>query len=165
MGHPKKQKKKYERPRKPYDKVRIEKEKNILHEFGLRRKKEIWRAEAILRNYRRRARELQAQKDEKKEKEMFEKLKKMGLVNDDANIEDVLGLTLHDLLSRRLQTIIYKKGMAFTPKQARQLIAHGHIRLEGRKVNYPSYLVKKGEEDLIEIEQLKKKINKEIGAV
>ncbi len=147
MGDPKKQKKKYDSPKKPYDKSRIENEKTILKEFGLRRKKEIWRAENTLRNFRRRARELLAKPNENKEKELFQKLKSLGITC--SKLDDVLGISLENMLSRRLQTIVFKKGLANTAKQARQLIVHGHVIVDGRKVRWPSYLMQNSEEDKI----------------
>ncbi|MGC9554352.1 MAG: 30S ribosomal protein S4, partial [Thermoplasmatota archaeon] len=60
-------------------------------------------------------------------------------------------LTLDDVLSRRLQTQVYLRGMAYTPKQARQMIIHGHIAVNGRKVRVPAYMVKKNEENAIAI--------------
>lgn len=159
MGHPKKQRKKYQRPKRPFDKARIEREKNTKMSFGLRRKKEIWRSESILRNFRRRARELQASKDEKKEKDLFLKLARMGIKC--SKLEDVLDAKLDDILSRRLQTLVFKKGYASTVKKARQLIVHGHITVDSRKVKFPGYIVppeleeKIGMNPKIKIEEIK----------
>ena len=145
-------KRKYETPKRPWDKTRIEEEKKLLQKFGLRRKREIWRAEAILRKYRRMARELNARKDEKKIRQLIEKLYKMGILKTkNASLDDVLGLTIEDILERRLQTIVYRKRLANTPKQARQFIVHGHVFINGRKVTFPSYLVPIDEEDKIEV--------------
>ena len=149
MGHPKKQKKKYESPKKLWDKARIGREKKILEEFGLRRKHELWRMESILRAFRRRARELQAKPDEKKEKDLFEKLGKVGIHC--AALDEVLSIRLENLLSRRLQTVVYKKGLANSPRHARQLIVHGHVLLQDRKIRWPSYIVKRGEEEAISL--------------
>jgi small subunit ribosomal protein S4 len=143
--------KKYEKPRRPWDKARLEKEKEILKKFGLKRKRELWRAEAILRKYRRMARDLIAKKDKEKEKVLIEKLKRMGVLKEGSSLDDVLALTVEDILERRLQTIVYRKGLANSLKHARQLIVHGHIKINGRKINYPSYLVEKGEEGKIEV--------------
>jgi len=152
MGHPKKQRKKYETPLKPYDKDRIEKEKKIKKDFGLRKKQELWRAESILRTIRRRARALQSKKDMKKEKELLDHLYKLNLVKKDSTIDDVLSLTIEDILSRRLQTIVFKKGLAKTPKQARQLIVHGHVLVNDRKIPYPGYFVNRDEENNIKLD-------------
>jgi small subunit ribosomal protein S4 len=151
MGHPKKQRKKYEGPKKPYDRQRIERERKVLNEYGLRRKKEIWRFESMLRDFRRRARGLLAVKDEKKEKELMDKLNKIGI--ETRTLDDVLSIRLEHILGRRLQTIVYKKGLANTPKQARQMIVHGHVLVNDKKVKWPSYIVKKSEEDKISLRE------------
>ena len=145
----KRQRKKYETPVRPWDKERIEKEKDILKNFGLRNKKEIWRAEGVLRKYRRLARQLAAQRDKEKEKELVKKLAKFGLLPENANLDDVLSLNLEQLLDRRLQTVLFKKGWANTPKQARQFIVHGLVSIGGRKVIFPSYIVEKDEESKV----------------
>jgi len=147
----KRQRKKYERPRKPWDKERILKEKTLLKTFGLRRKKEIWIAEALLRKYRRMARELAAKKDKEKESILIKKLIKLGLLQKGAGLDDVLSLTPENILERRLQTVVFRKGVASTPKQARQFIVHGKILLNNRKITYPSYLVTSEEEGKITI--------------
>src|ERR1051326_6793028 len=103
---------KFERPRRPWDKARIERERNVMEEFGLRRKNEIWRAENVLRNFRRQARELIAAHNTQREQELIGKLVRMGLVERTAKMEDILALKLEDLLNRRLQTIIKNAGMA-----------------------------------------------------
>lgn len=149
MGDPKKQRKKYDTPKKPYDRTRIEEEKKVKKDFGLRRKKEIWRAESVLRNFRRRARRLQAQEDEEKSKELFKKMADMGISC--ANLEEVLEVKLENILARRLQTVLHKKGIAHTPKHARQLIVHGHVLVDGRKVMWPSFIVGKDMEDKISV--------------
>jgi small subunit ribosomal protein S4 len=147
----KKQRKKYEKPLRLWDKERIEKEKILLKNFGLRRKKEIWRTEALLRKYRRMARTLAAKKDKEKEKMLINKLIKIGLLQEGASLDDVLSLTLENLLERRLQTIVHKKGLANSIKQARQFITHGHVRIGERKIVYPGYLVSREEEDKIQV--------------
>lgn len=135
------QRRKYETPRRPWAEERIEEEKKLLEEFGLRRKREIWRAEALLRGWRRRARELVAKKNEKAEKELLQKLMKLGLLENGAGLDDVLKLDVRDVLNRRLQTLVYKKGLARTIKQARQFIVHGHIAVDGIRTRWPSMVV------------------------
>lgn len=149
----KKQRKKYETPKRPWDKERIEKEKRLKKDYGLKRKKEIWRAEALLRKYRRIARDLAGKKDKEAEKELIKKLNKLGLLDEKAGLDDVLSLTVENILERRLQTIIFKKGLANSPKHARQLITHGHVFIEGKRILYPSYLTKREEEDKITVKQ------------
>ncbi|MEM5882661.1 MAG: 30S ribosomal protein S4 [Candidatus Aenigmatarchaeota archaeon] len=147
----KKQRKKYEVPKRPWDKERLEKERKIMKDYGLKKKKELWRAEAILRKYRRIARDLTAKRDKEKEKELIKKLNSLGLLDERASLDDVLSLTVENILERRLQTIVFRKGLANTIKHARQLIVHGHVFIDGRKVLYPSYIVRRGEEGKIEV--------------
>jgi small subunit ribosomal protein S4 len=153
----KKSRKKYEKPVRRWDKERIEKEKELLKKFGLRRKKEIWRAEALLRKFRRLARKLIASPNKEEEKILIKKLASLGILKEDANVNDVLRLNVEDILKRRLQTIVAEKGLANTIKQARQLIVHGKVKIGERKVVYPSYLVRVDEEDKIQVEGSQKK--------
>lgn len=146
----KKQKKKYETPSKRWDKQRIETEKVLIKNFGLKKKQEIYRAQSILRKYRRLARELTAKSDKEKEGVVIGKLIKLGLLNEGATLDDILGLTVENILERRLQTMILRKGFANTPKHARQLITHGHILIGEKKVSYPSYIVPRIEEEKIQ---------------
>jgi len=145
----KKQSKKYERPLKPYDKSRIEKEKEILTKYGLRRKKEIWKAISILRNFRRLARQLEAQRNKEKESILLGKLRKLGLIDETSTLDDVLALEVEKILDRRLQTIVLKKGLATSAKQARQFIVHGHVALDEKKIKWPSTLITPEEESKI----------------
>ncbi len=141
MGDPKKMKKHYESPKKPWEKSRLEEERKIVTEYGIRRKKEIRRLETIIRDLRRRARNLIATKNEKETKLLIEKVIKLGiLAKADPALEDILGIELKDILERRLQTLVVKKGLANTIKQARQFITHGHITLAGQKIISPNYI-------------------------
>ena len=145
----KRQKKKFERPKRPWDKTRIEEEKRLVQNYGLRRKKEIWRVESIIRNYRRLARELAAKRDKEKEKILLDKVFRMGLINKEADLDDVLALTVESVLDRRLQTLVFKKGLAQTIRQARQHVVHGHVAFDGRRVRWPSMLIPLGGEKKI----------------
>lgn len=151
MGHPKFHRSKFSRPSKPFDKARIEKEKGIMQQYGLRRKHELWRAQSILREFRARARGLLGSPDEKLQAELFKRLASIGLKAE--KLEDVLGITVEKLLERRLQNVVVKRGLAKTSKQARQLIVHNHISVNGQKVRWPSYLVPSGAEDKIDLDQ------------
>ena len=135
-----------------WNKQRIESEKIIMKNFGLRRKHEIWKAEALLRKFRRMARELAAKKDKEMEKVLVKKMINLGMLGDGADLDDVLGLTLENVLERRLQTMILRKGFATTPNQARQFIVHGHVVIDGKKVLYPSYIVAKDLEEKIKVD-------------
>lgn len=153
MGDPKKPKKKYSRPKKIWDKERIGVDRDIMKEYGLRNKKELWKAESFLRGLRQQAKLLIAKRGEEqadKERELLiSRLVKLNLVNSGAVLEDVLGLELKSVLDRRLQSIVIKRGLAKSIKQARQFIVHGHISIGEGKINVPSYLVKADEESKI----------------
>jgi small subunit ribosomal protein S4 len=149
MGDPKKQRKKYRRPSHPWEKDRIEAENKLLQKYGLRRKKEVWKTETLLRSFRRNARRLLAASGPQAEletKQMLERLKRLGLISSGATLDDVLGLTVENILEHRLQTIVSKKGLAKTLLQARQLVLHGHVMISGKRVTVPSYLVSVKEE-------------------
>ncbi len=157
MGDPRFNRKTYATPKHPWEADRIKEEWELQKKYGLKNKREIWKAKSILRNFRAQARQLQAKlrygdpQAEKQQKQLFEKLIRLGILNEaNATLDAVLSLTVDDILSRRLQTIVYLKGLARTPKQARQFIVHGHIAIGERKVTIPGYLVRKEEEDLIE---------------
>ena len=152
MGDPKKHRRKYETPLRPWDKKRILEEKELLERYGLRRKREIYRAESILRKIRRQARNLAASKNEEEKKKLLEKLERMGLVEKNSALDDILSLNVENILERRLQTIVFRKGLARTPKQARQFIVHNHVRVGDRRIKWPSFLVPKDLEDKIEVE-------------
>lgn len=152
MGDPKKQRKKYRRPFKLWQKEIIEEQRKILKEYGLKNKKEIWRAESLLKRFREQARKLIASESEQAKKEteeLIKKLVKSNLINPNARLEDILTITLKDILNRRLQTLVFKKNFAKTPKQARQFITHKHVSIGDKKINVPSYLVSVEEENKI----------------
>lgn len=131
----------FKRPKKAYDLSRIKDERKILSNYGLRRKGELWKAEEVLRGFRRRARDLIGSKNEKEEKVLLEKLSKFGMLSKGMDLDDVLALNVNNVLDRRLQSLIFKKGHAKTISQARQMIVHGHITIDDRKVMFPSYMV------------------------
>lgn len=141
----------FKRPKKAWDLSRIKEEKIILSKYGLRRKRELWGAEEILRNFRRRARELIAAEDKEREKVLIDKLIKLGMLSDvkGAGLDDVLALTVNDILERRLQTVVFKKGKSDSVNHARQMIVHGHISIDGKRTRFPSYIVPKEKEHKI----------------
>ena len=156
MGDPRRIKKKYQKPKHPWRADRLEEEKKILKTYGLKNKKEIWRAETLTRRFRRQARKLFALRTEqakKEEKQLLDRLRRLNLLRGDATLDDALALKTEDILGRRLQTIVFKKGLARTVNQARQFIVHRHISVKGEKVTAPSYLVMADEEDKIQVAQ------------
>lgn len=142
----KRQHQKYSRPRKPFDKLRIEEEDVLVEKYGLKNKREIWKAEAAIARIRNQAKKLITTSDEKKQA-FIERLQTKGFKIE--KIADILSLNKEDLLKRRLQTIVFAKGLTNTPKQARQFIVHKHIKIGDQTVNIPSYQVGVDEESLI----------------
>uniref|UniRef100_A0A7J3ZLX0 Small ribosomal subunit protein uS4 n=1 Tax=Fervidicoccus fontis TaxID=683846 RepID=A0A7J3ZLX0_9CREN len=152
MGDPKKSRKKWEGPSHPWAKQRLEEELVLIGKYGLRNKRELWIAATLARKYRHRARKILAlpkELREKEEKELLRILYEKGFTSENATLDDVLALTAENILERRLQTIVYKKGLARSIYQARQLIVHGHIGIGGRRVTSPGYLVSRDEERLV----------------
>ena len=155
MGDPKFSRRKYSRPSHPWDGPRIAEEKEIVKKYGMKNKRELWKAKDFLRRYRRIARLLQARLLNKepqavKEKEqLLKSLFRMGLLGDKSDLNDVLALQLEAVLMRRLQTLVHLKGLSMTADQARQMIVHGHVSLKGKKMTVPGYLVMRGEDEEI----------------
>ena len=145
MGDPKFPSKHYNTPSHPWQKVRIEEERTLIHQYGLKNKKEIWRANTKIRSMRRQARKLTASSgDEQAQKEkglLLSKLNRIGLLEQDSGLEDVLRMTAENILDRRLQTQVYLQGLASTAKQSRQLIIHGHISVDGAVTRVPGMIV------------------------
>jgi len=153
VGDPRKPRKKWEGPKHPWIKDRLMKEVELVGKYGLKNKRELWIAETLARKLRHRARNLLALPEAEREHAMrvlLEKLYHMGLVEKDSTLDDILGLTAENILERRLQTIVFKKGLAKSIYHARQLIVHGHIAIQGRRVTSPGYLVSREEEDLVD---------------
>jgi len=157
MGYPGKNHKSYQTPKRPFEKVRIQEETRLVVEYGLRNKREVWKAQSILRKYRKGARELLALMSntidrtlfDAKKAELISSMQRQGLLGPDADIDNVLSLKVQAQLERRLQSIVYRKGLARSPKQARQMVTHGHIAIGGRRVTIPSYRVSRIEENQI----------------
>ena len=145
MGDPKFPSKHYNTPSHPWQKVRIEEERTLIHQYGLKNKKEIWKANTKIRSMRRQARKLTASSgDEQAQKEkglLLSKLNRIGLLEQDSGLEDVLRMTAENILDRRLQTQVYLQGLASTAKQSRQLIVHGHISVDGAVARVPGMIV------------------------
>jgi len=144
MGDPGRLRKRYERPKKAWEKARIESEKKLVDEFGLKNKKELLIAEAELRRIKRRARVLQGMGEAgmPEFKKLADRVVRMGIAKEGCTLDDLLGLDIRDVLSRRLETVVYKKGLAHTLSQGRQFIAHGHIGVNGGRVSAPGYIVR-----------------------
>ncbi len=150
--------KKFSKPRQIFDSTRIEEENKIVEKYGLKTKREIWKAKAKLDIIRNTAKKVIYSNEEEQVK-FLNKLNKLGF-----NVKtavDVLSLTEEDILKRRLQTVLVSKKLATTPKGARQLITHKHVVVGDRIVNIPSYMVNIDEEGKIRV-LLSQKPKKEI---
>ena len=145
-------KKQYETPNEAWNQERMDKEAELTDQYGLGNKKEIYKAYSELRGFRRQARKLIAEDDEEQKQDILRKANKLGLVKSDAGLEDLLTLSVEDILNRRLQTAVSRRGLAGTPKEARQLVNHGHIKIDGEVVNVPSYRLTKEEEKNVELD-------------
>ncbi|MBI3033530.1 30S ribosomal protein S4 [Candidatus Woesearchaeota archaeon] len=151
MGDPRRIRKKFTMPSHMWQKARIDLERVLLDDYGLSNKREIWRANSLLRTFSKQAKRLIAFKNPQSEKEsiqLLEKVMSLGLIKS-RNLESVLDIGLKDVLDRRLQTIVFKKNLARSIKQARQMIVHSHVTVNDKKVTAPSYLVKTEEEGKI----------------
>ena len=153
MGDPKFSRKTYDTPSHPWQGERIKAEVETVRQYGLKNKTEVWKAQTLLRNFRKQSRELQARlrtgdAQAKVETDaLLAKSVRLGILPvSGGDLNAILVLKDEDVLNRRLQTIVFQKGLATTAKQARQLINHGHIFVDGHKVTVPGYLVTRAEE-------------------
>ena len=117
-------------------------------EYGLRCKREIWRAQLALAKIRSAARKLLTL-DEKDAKRMFEgdallnRMVRYGVLSSsEKRLDAVLSLSTARFLDRRLQTMVWKKNYAKSVHHARVLILQRHIRVGKQLVNSPSFLVR-----------------------
>jgi small subunit ribosomal protein S4 len=154
MGYPGKNTKSYETPKHPWQAARMTEEVGHIKTYGLRNKREVWRAQSMLRKYRRSAMELLAETTEaeltghtkQKADDILNKLKRYGILTAEGGLDDILALDAKNFLDRRLQTQVYRQGFANSLRQARQFITHGHISIDGKKTTVPSYIVSKDDE-------------------
>lgn len=157
MGDPKFSRRSYDTPSHPWQGERIKAELVLVRQYGLKNKTELWKAQTTLRNFRRQSRELQARMRTGEEQARIEadlllrKCARIGVLpSDGGTLNDILALSEQNILDRRLQTLVFEKGLANTPKQARQMIVHGHVYLNGHRVTVPGYIVTRTEEQSIE---------------
>lgn len=149
MGDPRKRRKRYQTPSHPWQKNRIEEELVLAVDYGLKSKKEIWKMNAVLRRIKNQFKQLvtkQTAQSEKEKAQLILRLKRQGLISDTAQFDNILDMTPKNVLERRLETLMVRKGLARSMKQARQFIGHGHVLVAGNVITSPSYLVKIDEE-------------------
>jgi len=155
MGDPRRPRRRYSRPTHPWRIERLTEENDLVKKYGLKNKREIWRAKTALSGYRGQARALlgsSGESVEKNKKELLDKLNILGIM-DSRSLDDVLALKVEHILDRRLQTIVVKKGLARTTKQARQLVVHGHVIVGENAIAVPKYLVPRSQEDQIRVSE------------
>ena len=153
MGDPKKVKKTYTTPRHPWQKSRIDEEKIIVREYALKNKKEVYKYNSKLKNmvnHYKVLNTLLTEQSQKEQDELFAKAVRYGLLKADEDISHLLNLKIKDILERRLQSVVLKKKLARTMKQARQFITHRHILVSGVVIDAPGYLVSVSDEANIE---------------
>ncbi|MFZ1076941.1 MAG: 30S ribosomal protein S4 [Nitrosotalea sp.] len=153
MGdHPKNSRKMWRKPKRPLNYDLLSEELYVLGTYGLKNKRELWKAHTELSRIRNQARSLLALTQEvrsNKEPILMRSLTRIGLVKEDSTLDDVLNLKVTDLLSRRLQTVIQKKANIKSPYLARQAVVHGHVMIGERTINIPSYTVTVEEENQV----------------
>jgi small subunit ribosomal protein S4 len=153
MGDPKKPQKKYEPPRFPWQTDALQSELRLIGEYGLRNKKELWGHRTMISKFRGIARSLlgmSAEERTRRERQLLHRLYRLGLLPEDAELDDVLDLTVEDILERRFQSLVFRRGLARSMHQARQFVVHGHVSIERNKVSSPGYLVSREEESKID---------------
>ncbi len=149
MGDPKKLRKRYQTPVHPWNKKNIDEEKILMKEYGLGKKKEILISDSFLKKYMNIAKKLiasQSEQGEKVKSQILQKLTNLGILTAGADLDHILGLEIKDVLERRLQSVVFRKGLARSMKQARQFITHRHILVGDKEITAPSYLITLEEE-------------------
>ena len=156
MGDPRKPRKSFETPRHPWRKDQLEEELHLVGDYGLRNKRELRRHETDLSQIRGIARTLLGSEEEKRaqlEHQYLTSLARRGILPDQATVDNILDLNVKDLMERRLQTIVYRTGLAKSIHQAREFVVHGHISIAGDVVSVPSYIVHRDQESRIAFHQ------------
>ncbi|KAL6566475.1 40S ribosomal protein S9-2 [Orobanche gracilis] len=145
----------FKKPRRPYEKERLDAELRLVGEYGLRCKRELWRVQYALSRIRNNARELLTL-DEKDPRRIFEgeallrRMHRYGLLDEKENkLDYVLAVNVEKFLERRLQTLVFKAGLAKSIHHARVLIRQRHIRVSRQVVNVPSFMVRVDSQSLI----------------
>ncbi len=134
-----------------WSKSRIEADSKLIKEFGLKNEKELWKIQTELSKLRGNVRLLLSASESENVKRIsnniLNKLVKYGIAAPGVTLEKTLDLDETAFLERRLQSLVFRKGLAKSMAQSRQLITHGFIAISGRKIDKPSYRVAVSEED------------------
>lgn len=143
--------KQYETPNEGWNEERINREDELMEEYGLRQKRELYKAQSEVRDLHRQARKLAAAENEDRTTQFLGRVNRLGLIREDDGLEDVLTLKVEDILNRRLQTAVNRRGFSDTANEARQLVNHGHVYVDGQRVTVPGYLLTQEEEKEVEL--------------
>ena len=159
MGDPKFSRSKTQTPTHPWRQARIDEEHALKEKYGLKKTggmREIWRERTSLRRYRNQAMKLIGRVDTseghfaKEKEQLISSLTRKGLLPEGASVGDVLQIDIDQMLSRRLQSVVYRRGLAPTMRSSRQLIMHGHISIGEQKMTVPGYHILKEEEEMLQ---------------
>ena len=159
MGEPKFSRPRTQTPTHPWKQARIDEEHDLKERYGLKKvggMREIWREKSALRRHRNQAMKLIGRVDSteghyaKEKEQLLDSLTKKGLLQTGADVGDVLEINVEHMLSRRLQSVVYYKGLAPSMRAARNLIVHGHICIGDQRMTVPGYHVLKEEEDCLQ---------------
>ncbi len=133
----------------PWQRETIDAERILKTDYALKNKQELWRMNSLLRDFKNQAKRLIALHSAQAERErdqLIKRLQRLGLLASEAKLDNILSLTVKDILERRLQSIVHRRGLSRTMKQSRQFIIHNHVLVNHQKINAPSYLVLKAQE-------------------
>jgi|TARA_B100000965_G_scaffold90465_1_gene73562 small subunit ribosomal protein S4 len=159
MGEPKFSRSRTQTPTHPWKQARIDEEHDLKERYGLKKvggMREIWREKSALRRHRNQAMKLIGRVDSteghyaKEKDQLLNSLTKKGLLQIGADVGDVLEINVEHMLSRRLQSVVYYKGLAPSMRASRNLIVHGHICIGDQRMTVPGYHVLKEEEDSLQ---------------
>ena len=159
MGEPKFSRPRTQTPTHPWKQARIDEEHDLKERYGLKKvggMREIWREKSALRRHRNQAMKLIGRVDSteghyaNEKEQLLNSLTKKGLLQTGADVGDVLEINVEHMLSRRLQSVVYYKGLAPSMRAARNLIVHGHICIGDQRMTVPGYHVLKEEEDSLQ---------------
>tara|TARA_B100000959_G_scaffold287249_1_gene370472 strand:- start:7256 stop:7939 length:684 start_codon:yes stop_codon:yes gene_type:complete len=159
MGEPKFSRSRTQTPTHPWKQARIDEEHALKEKYGLKKvggMREIWREKSALRRHRNQAMKLIGRVDAteghyaKERQQLLDSLYRKGLLQSGADIGDVLEINVEHMLSRRLQSVAYYRGLAPSMRAARNLIVHGHVCIGNQRMTVPGYHVLKEEEDLLQ---------------
>ena len=159
MGEPKFSRPRTQTPTHPWKQARIDEEHDLKERYGLKKvggMREIWREKSALRRHRNQAMKLIGRVDSteghyaKEKEQLLDSLTKKGLLQTGADVGDVLEINVEHMLSRRLQSVVYYKGLAPSMRASRNLIVHGHICIGDQRMTVPGYHVLKEEEDSLQ---------------